>query len=85
MYRRIGELSIDPNKASGCDGIVVDCSDSQEPIYLRVSFFKDGHYQDEAIASFTIEENCVMTDADAWKRRCLDLAAQLDVKEREGK
>ena len=83
MYRLIGELTIDPDKAAGCDSIIAECDDAQEPIRLRVCFFKDGHYQDGAVVSFTVGEDCVMTDADAWKYRALDLAAQLDVKEAE--
>lgn len=81
MYRRIGELTIDPDKASGCDSVLVDFDDSQVPMQLRVSFFKDNHYQDEAIVGLAVGEDCVVTDADAWKCRCLDLAAQLDKKE----
>lgn len=83
MYRRIGELNIDPNKAAGCDSIVVDYDDTQEPMKLRVSFFKENHYQDEAVVGLAVGEDCVVTDADAWKCRALDLAAQLDVKEAE--
>ena len=48
---------------------------------LRVSFFKDNHYQDEAAIGLAVGEDCVVTDAGAWKCRCLDLAAQLDKKE----
>lgn len=81
MYRRIGELTIDPDKAFGCDSILVDFDDSHVPMQLRVSFFKDNHFQDEASVDLTVEEDCVITDADTWKRRCLDLAAQLDTKE----
>lgn len=83
MYRRIGELTIDQNKAAGCDSIIVDYDDSQEPMQLRVSFFKDNHYQDEAVVGLAVGDDCVVTDADAWKCRCLDLAAQLDAKESE--
>lgn len=83
MYRRIGELTIDPNKAAGCDSIIVDCDDSQTPMKLRASFFKDNHYQDEAVVGLAVGDDCVVTDADAWKYRCLELAAQLDAKEAE--
>lgn len=81
MYRRVGGLTIDPNKAYGCDSILVDYDDSQVPMQLRVSFFKDNRYQDEAVVGLEVGEDCVVTDADAWKHRCLDLAAQLDTKE----
>lgn len=83
MYRRVGELTIDPSNAAGCDSILVDYDDSQEPMQLRVSFFKDNHYQDEAVVGLVAGEDCVVTDADAWKYRALDLAAQLDAKEAE--
>lgn len=39
MYGRVGELTIDPDKAAGCDTIVVDYDDAEEPIRLRASFF----------------------------------------------
>lgn len=85
MYRQIGELTIDPNKSAGCDSILVDYDDSQEPMRLRVSFFKNNHYHDEAVVGLVVEEDCVVTDADAWKYRCLELAAQLDIKDFEKK
>lgn len=86
MYKQIVEFTVDPSKAAETAGhysVIVDCDDSQAPIRLRVSLFKDNHYLDEAVIGLALGEDCVVTDADAWKYRCLDLAAQLDAKEAE--
>lgn len=78
MYRRIGELSIDSEKAFGCDSIVVDIDDSMSPLCLRISLFKDEHFQDETFVELSENEHKdICTDADYWKKRCLELAAQL--------
>lgn len=55
MYRLVGELTIDPDKAAGCDSIIVDIDDSKEPISLRVSCFMDNHFQDEIIMNLNFE------------------------------
>ena len=84
MFRRIGELTIDPSKASGCDNVVVELDDSNEPVRLRASFFKGNHFCDEVIVNLQVENNTIMTDTDMWKLKCLDLAAQLDITKRNG-
>ena len=78
MYRRIGELTIDPNNAAGCDSILVDIDDSKHPMSLRASFFMDNHYQDEIVVNLVADDDGIYTDADKWKNLCLNLAAQLD-------
>lgn len=84
MYRRIGELSIDSGKAFGCDSIVVDIDDSMSPLCLRISLFKGEHFQDETFVELSENEHKdICTDADYWKKRCLELAAQLTEMEEE--
>lgn len=83
MYKQIGGLNLDPKKTFGYDKILVDFDDSQEPMRLKTTFFKGDNYQEETIVTFTATEEGIYTDADNWKNRCLDLAAQLDVKDME--
>ena len=82
MHRRIGELAIDPMNIGGYDNVLVEIDDSENPAILKVSFFKEGHYQDEVTVALTVDDSGIYTDAEMWKRRCLELAADLDYAER---
>lgn len=73
-YRRIGELSVDPEKVFGCDSILAEIDDSTNPLCLRISFFRNEHFNDEVIVyiSESDDQSCelvVTSQKDQMQKR----------------
>lgn len=78
MYKRIGNIIINSERLN-CDEIQADFD--EEVNCARLSFFKNGHFQDEIVLNITSDEHGIYSDVDKWKMRALDLAADLYMKE----
>lgn len=76
MWNQIGEATV-PKEVFGFGDCVLADIDAEKKV-VRVSVFNDGHFKDELFMKIEEDDELggLCTDADKWKKKCLELAAQ---------